>query len=109
MSCRLHLAAIAVLALATSAAGVRAETETTTMLWDDCLAAKAEMQAKLDVGPKKVIDIVSSAALNVTRLCTKEGTVAISCSKASQTLIVSIRPQQSELSCLWRSLVHTDT
>jgi hypothetical protein len=108
MSRRLPLAAVAVLALAMTT-GARAETEITTMLWDDCLAAKAEMQARLDVGPRKVIDIVKSAALDVTRLCTSEGTVAISCSKANQTLIVSIRPQQSELACLWRNLVLTDT
>ena len=108
MSPRLRLAAAAALVLAMSA-GARAETEIKPMPWDDCLAAKAEMQARLDVGPKKVIDIVKSAALDVTRLCTKEGTVAISCSKANGTLIVSVRPQQSELSCLWRSLVHTDT
>jgi hypothetical protein len=107
MSSRLSLAAVVVLALATSAAA-RAETEIKPMLWDDCLAAKAEMQARLDVGPQKVIDIVKSAALDVTRLCTREGTVAISCSRANQTLIVSVRPQ-SELSCLWRSLVLTDT
>jgi hypothetical protein len=108
MSRRLRLAAVAALVLATSA-GARAETRTTSMPWEDCLAAKAEMQARLDVGPKKVIDIVKSAALDVTRLCTKEGTVAISCSKANGTLIVSVRPQQSELSCLWRNLVLTDT
>jgi hypothetical protein len=108
MSCRLPLKAAVAFVLAMST-GARAETETTFMLWDDCLAAKAEMQARLDVGPQKVIDIVKSAALDVTRLCTREGTVAISCSKANQTLIVSVRPQQSELSCLWRSLVLTDT
>jgi hypothetical protein len=108
MTCRLRIAAAAALVLAMSA-GARAETETTPMPWDDCLAAKAELQARLDVGPKKVIDIVKSAALDVTRLCTKEGTVAISCSKATQTLIVAVRPKQSELSCLWRNLVLTDT
>ena len=101
-------ALIAVLALAT-AAGANAETETTPMGWDECLATKAEMQAKLDVVPRKVIDIVSSAALNVTRLCTSKGAVSIGCSKANQTLIVTVRPQQSELSCLWRSLVLTPT
>ena len=108
MSSRLLLAAAAFLALAIPA-GAEPETETRPMLWDECLAAKAEMQSRLDVGPRKVIDIVKSAALNVTRLCTKQGAVAISCSKDNQTLIVSVRPQQSELSCLWRSLVHTDT
>ena len=79
------------------------------MPWDDCLAFKAEMQAKLDVGPRKVIDIVNSASLTVTRLCTSQGAVSISCSKANQTLIVSVRLQQSELACLWRSLVLTPT
>jgi hypothetical protein len=108
MSFRLRLAASLIVALAASA-GARAETETKPMGWDDCLAAKAEMQARLDVGPRKVIDIVTSAALNVTRLCTKDGAVAISCSKENQTLSVTVRPQQSELSCLWRSLVLTDT
>ena len=108
MSRRLRLAAAVALVLATSA-GARAETETRPMPWDDCLATKAEMQARLDVGPQKVIEIVKSAALDVTRLCTKEGTVAISCSRANQTLIVSVRPHQSELACLWRSLVLTDT
>ena len=108
MSRWLRLTAAVALVLAMSA-GARAETEVKPMLWDDCLAAKAEMQSRLDVGPKKVIDIVKSAALDVTRLCTKEGTVAISCSKVNQTLIVSVRPQQSELACLWRSVVHTDT
>lgn len=108
MSFRLRLAASLIVALAASA-GARAETETKLMGWDDCLAAKAEMQARLDVGPRKVIDIVTSAALNVTRLCTRDGAVAISCSKENQTLIVTVRPQQSELSCLWRSLVLTDT
>ncbi len=108
ISCRLRLAAAVALVLAMSA-GARAETETTPMAWDDCLVAKAELQARLDVGPKKVIDIVKSTALDVTRLCTKEGTVAISCSKANQTMIVAVRPKQSELSCLWRNLVLTDT
>ena len=108
MSGRLRLAAVAAIVLAMSA-GARAETGVKSMLWDDCLATKAEIQARLDVGPKKVIDIVKSSALDVTRLCTKEGTVAISCSKPNQTLIVSIRPHQSEMSCLWRSLVVTDS
>jgi len=79
------------------------------MGWDDCLAAKAEMQARLDVVPRKVIDIVSSASLAVTRLCTSEGAVAISCSKSARTLVVTVRPQQSELACLWHSLVDTGT
>jgi hypothetical protein len=92
-----------------SVADAKAETATRKMDWDDCLAAKAEMQAKLDVVPRKVIDIVSSASLAVTRLCTSEGAVAISCSKSAQILIVTVRPQQSELSCLWRSLVDTGT
>ena len=98
----------AALALAATS-GARADTERTPMGWDDCLAAKAEMQAKLDVMPRKVIDIVSSGALQVTRLCTSEGTVSISCSKVSQTMTVTVRPQQSELACLWRSLVLTAT
>ena len=78
------------------------------MAWDDCLAAKAAMQAKLDVVSRKVIDIISSPALAVTRLCTSEGAVSISCSRTNQTLIVTIR-QQSELACLWHSLVDTAT
>jgi hypothetical protein len=98
----------AALALAMPAAA-GAETTTRPMPWEDCLAVKAEMQAKLDVGPRKVIDIVNSAALTVTRLCTSHGAVSISCSKANQTLIVSVRPQQSELTCLWHSLVLTPT
>jgi hypothetical protein len=97
------------LALATSPAASAETTTTKPMPWEDCLAAKAEMQLKLAVEPDRVIDIVSSAALNVTRLCTSEGAVSISCSKADQTLIISVRPQQSELSCLWRSLVNTPT
>ncbi len=92
-----------------SVVDARAETLTRQMGWDECLAAKAEMQAKLDVVPRKVIDIVSSASLAVTRLCTSEGAVAISCSKSSQILMVTVRPKQSELSCLWRSLVDTAT
>ncbi len=98
----------AALALA-APSGARADTERTPMGWDDCLAAKAEMQAKLDVMPRKVIDIVSSGALQVTRLCTSEGSVSISCSKVNQTMTVTVRPQQSELACLWRSLVLTAT
>jgi hypothetical protein len=97
------------LALATSPAAIAETTTTKPMAWEDCLAAKAEMQLKLAVEPDRVIDIVTSAALNVTRLCTSEGAVSISCSKADQTLIISVRPQQSELSCLWRSLVNTPT
>ena len=102
------LVAAAGLALATSISA-RADTEQTPMGWDDCLAAKAEMQAKLDIMPRKVINIVSSAALQVTRLCTSEGAVSISCSRAKGTMTVTVRPQQSELSCLWRSLVLTAT
>jgi hypothetical protein len=97
------------LALATAPAAIAETTTTKPMAWEDCLAAKAEMQLKLAVEPDRVIDIVTSAALNVTRLCTSEGAVSISCSKADQTLIISVRPQQSELSCLWRSLVNTPT
>jgi hypothetical protein len=95
--------------LAAASAGALAETETREMGWEDCLAAKAEMQARLDIVPDKVIDIVKSAALDVTRLCTSKGTVSISCSKANQKTVVTVRPQQSELSCLWRSLVNTAT
>ena len=107
-SSRLLIAAGCILSLA-APAGALADSETREMGWEDCLAAKAEMQARLDVVPDRVIDIVKSAALDVTRLCTSEGTVSISCSKANQTMIVTVRPQQSELSCLWRSLVHTGT
>lgn len=100
------LAGVLVLALP-GVAG--AETTSRSMPWDECLAVKAEMQAELALEPRKVIDIVKSAELNITRLCTDKGTVSISCSKADQTMLLSIRPQQSELSCLWRSLVTTAT
>lgn len=90
-------------------AGAGAETTSKPMPWDECLAAKAEMQAELELEPRKVIDIVKSAELNVTRLCTDKGAVSISCSKADQTMLVTFRPQQSSLSCLWRSLVTTES
>jgi hypothetical protein len=64
-----------------AASPAAADTSTTPMPWEDCLAKKADMQARFDIKADRVIEIVNSTALAVTRLCTSEGAVSISCSK----------------------------
>lgn len=86
-----------------------AQSTTTPMPYEECLASKAEMQAQLNVEPQRVVDIVSTGGVTITRLCTDKGSVLIGCSKPSQERVITIRPRQSMVGCLWKSLVKTPT
>jgi hypothetical protein len=79
------------------------------MPYEECLASKAEMQAQLAVQPEHVFDIVSTAGVTITRLCTANGSVLIGCSRPGEAMVISVRPSQSALGCLWKSLVKTPT
>lgn len=93
------------------AGGAAADAQTTikTMPFDDCLAAKARIEAELKVEPRRVVEIVNTGAIAITRLCTPDGSVLIGCSRPGQEMVVTVRPQADPIGCLWKSLTKTPT
>lgn len=59
------------------------------MNFEACLAKKESVIAALGMSPTDIIPVVNTGILTITRVCTVDGSVLITCSKPDQKMIVT--------------------
>lgn len=57
--------------------------------FDQCLATQSKVIAQLNVPPDDIVHIVNTSQMTVTRICTADGSVLISCSKPDEKMVIT--------------------
>lgn len=69
------------------------------MDFQSCLATRSQVIAQLNVNPRDIIEIVNTGMLTVTRVCTSDGSVLITCSKEDRKMVVTQSPHSETVGC----------
>ncbi|MCY1305026.1 hypothetical protein D9M69_641220 [compost metagenome] len=83
-----RIAALSLLAFASAAFG-EASSTSTYATFEQCEAVKSKVITDLNVSPSKIIPIINTSLMTVTRICTADGSVLISCSREDEKMIVT--------------------
>lgn len=88
---------IAGLLFAAASGGVMAEASSQSVraTFDECLATQSRVVAQLNVSPSDIVHIVNTSQMTMTRICTVDGSVLISCSKPDEKMVIT----KSDKSC----------
>lgn len=68
---------------------VIAESTSREMSFDQCLLTKAKTIASLNVDPGRIVDIVNTGIVTMTKICTDDGAVIITCSKPDRKMVIT--------------------
>jgi len=100
----LHIEVLLVMLLSMTGAShaVALQSETKSMSFEDCQAAKDQLIASLRVvSPQEdVFPIVDHSNLTITRVCTAEDVVVITCLKETHQMITARSPHSANSGCL---------
>jgi len=90
-----------VLSLVVLASGVAygADSQSVSMSFEACLAAKERTIASLGVNSKDIIPIVNTNVMTMTRVCTADGSVLITCSKPDSKMVITRSPHSESVGC----------
>lgn len=90
---RLLLLTLALVFPATSFA--TANSRTISLSFEECLARKEAVISQLGVNPRDIIPVVNTNIMTITKLCTVDGSVIVTCSKPDRKMVIT----QSTNSC----------
>lgn len=72
-----------------------AKSQSMSMSFEDCLARKETVISQLGVNPKDIIPVVNTNIMTMTKLCTVDGSVIVTCSRPDNKMVLT----QSTKSC----------
>ncbi|MEZ0246058.1 MAG: hypothetical protein ACAH09_05420 [Methylophilaceae bacterium] len=72
-----------------------ASSQTISLSFEECLARKETVISQLGVNPKNIIPVVNTNIMTMTKLCTVDGSVIVTCSKPDRKMVIT----QSTNSC----------
>lgn len=72
-----------------------ASSSTISLSFEECLARKETVISQLGVNPSDIIPIVNTKIMTMTKLCTADGSVIVTCSKPDRKMVIT----QSTNSC----------
>jgi hypothetical protein len=72
-----------------------ASSSTVSLSFEECLARKETVINQLGVNPNDIIPIVNTKIMTMTKLCTADGSVIVTCSKPDRKMVIT----QSTNSC----------
>ncbi len=75
------------------------QSKTVPMKFSICLATKESTIANLGVSPRNIIPIVNTGILTVTRVCTIDGSVLITCSKLDEHMVITRSDAHYDVGC----------
>lgn len=76
-----------------------ADSQSVSMSFEACLAAKERTIASLGVNPRDIIPIVNTNVMTMTRVCTADGSVLITCSKPDSKMVITRSPHSESVGC----------
>ncbi|UCP00099.1 hypothetical protein LF844_09885 [Metapseudomonas lalkuanensis] len=82
------IAAPALLVFASGAFG-EASSTSSHATFEQCEAVKSKVITDLNVPPSQIIPIINTSIMTVTRICTADGSVLISCSREDEKMVVT--------------------
>lgn len=72
-----------------------ASSQTIPLSFEECLARKETVISQLGVNPRNIIPLVNTNIMTMTKLCTVDGSVIVTCSKPDRKMVIT----QSTNSC----------
>ena len=72
-----------------------ASSQTISLSFENCLARKEAVISQLGVNPRDIIPVVNTNIMTMTKLCTVDGSVIVTCSKPDRKMVIT----QSTSSC----------
>jgi len=88
------IAGTAVLVFLASAHGEESTTSVKAS-FDVCLISQAKVIAQYNVQPDKVIPISDNPSVSITKICTGDGSVLVTCGKTEEKMVIT----QSDKGC----------
>ncbi len=70
------------------------ETKKISMSYTECLSRKEVVVSQLGVRASDIIPIVNSSIMNVTKYCTLDGSIILTCSKPDNSMIIVSSPSK---------------
>lgn len=71
-----------------------------SMSFERCIASKSAALANLNVNPRRLIEIVNTGVLTMTRVCLDDGTsMLITCSKPDAKMLLTVSPHTTDVGC----------
>lgn len=75
-------------------------TRTSSMTFEQCLAVRTRALAQLNVSPRKLIEIVNTNLMTITRVCLDDGkSLLITCSRPDAKMIISESRHTTDVGC----------
>lgn len=71
-----------------------AETKTMSLEFNDCIARREQVISSLNVNPRDIIPVVNTGIMTMTRVCTVDGSVLVTCSKPDAKMVITTSPKQ---------------
>lgn len=67
-----------------------AQSHSEQMTFEECLAHRERVIISLNVNPQNIIPVVNTGIVTITRICTADGSVLITCSKPDQKMVLTM-------------------
>jgi hypothetical protein len=63
--------------------------QTVSMSFEECLARKETVISQLGISPGNIIPVVNTNIMTMTKLCTVDGSVIVTCSKPDKKMVIT--------------------
>lgn len=75
------------------------KTTTARASFEECLAVRENVITQFSVSPRNIITILNTNLVTITRLCTVDGSVLISCSRPDEKMVITESPPDPTVGC----------
>jgi hypothetical protein len=72
-----------------------ANSQTMTLSFEECIARRDAVITQLGINPRDIIPVVNTNIMTMTKLCTADGSLIVTCSKPDRKMVLT----QSTSSC----------
>ena len=66
-----------------------ASSQTMSMSFQECIAKREAVITQLGVNPRDIIPVVNTNVMTMTKLCTVDGSIIVTCSKPDRKMVVT--------------------
>lgn len=71
------------------AANAATTSQTYSLSFEACLAKKESVITQLGINPRDIVPVVNTSIMTMTKLCTADGSVIVTCSKPDRSMVVT--------------------
>lgn len=82
-----------------SSANAKPSSQSISMSFEQCISKRESVIASLGVNPRDIKPIVDTGLMTMTRICTNDGSVLITCSSVDQKMIITQSSAGKDVGC----------